>query len=196
MLNTIIANNKNNIRKNIKQKFTNYKKSTLLNYSCKINNNLLAYLTCLAIKPTSVALYFAIKHEPPLLTTAKKLNKIGVSVLFPVITGNYLQFNTYNFNLPFAKQIQYNNYNIPQLTNSNFIKPSVIVAPMLAFNLAGNRVGYGKAFYDTTLNNYTKKPLYIGVAYAWQQINTINTTSNDKNLNCIITNKFTHTIGT
>lgn len=189
-------NNKNNIRKNIKQKFANYKKSSLLSYSYKINNNLWCYLTSLKVKPTSVALYFAIKHEPNLFTTAKKLNNIGISVLFPVINNNYLQFNKYNFNLPFTKQIQYNNYNIPQLINSNFIKPSIIVAPMLAFNLYGNRVGYGKAFYDTTLNNYSKKPLYVGVAYAWQQVNSINTTSNDANLNCIITNKFTHTVST
>lgn len=189
-------NNKNNIRKNIKQKFANYKKSSLLSYSYKINNNLWCYLTSLKVKPTSVALYFAIKHEPNLFTTAKKLNNIGISVLFPVINNNYLQFNKYNFNLPFTKQIQYNNYNIPQLINSNFIKPSIIVAPMLAFNLYGNRVGYGKAFYDTTLNNYSKKPLYVGVAYAWQQVNSINTTSNDASLNCIITNKFTHTVST
>ena len=43
-------------------------------------------------------------------------------------------------------------------------KIDVVFIPLLAFDLRGNRVGYGKGFYDTFLRNCRKDVVKIGVS--------------------------------
>lgn len=54
----------------------------------------------------------------------------------------------------------------------------IVFIPLLAFDRAGHRLGYGKGFYDRTLarlNRFSvgKKPLLVGVAYAFQGVDQL-----------------------
>lgn len=55
-----------------------------------------------------------------------------------------------------------------------WIDPDIFVIPLLAFDRAGHRLGYGGGYYDTTLDHYRtnkgKKPLAVGYAYAQQAV--------------------------
>ena len=61
-----------------------------------------------------------------------------------------------------------NAYNIPEPLDNEVVEPSLldmVIVPMLAFDLNGNRVGYGKGFYDRYLKQCRKDCLKIGLSY-------------------------------
>lgn len=44
-------------------------------------------------------------------------------------------------------------------------KIQVVFAPLLAYDIKGNRTGYGKGFYDRFLAQTTKETLFIGLSF-------------------------------
>ena len=69
------------------------------------------------------------------------------------------------------------------IVNSN--STDLIVVPGVGFDLKGNRLGYGKGYYDRFLVN-TDTPK-IALAYEFQIIDNIPTTNNDIPVNIIVT---------
>lgn len=85
-----------------------------------------------------------------------------------------------------------NKYNIPEPINGLEVPNSaieVVIVPLLAFDINGNRVGYGKGFYDKFLANCAKEVIKIGLSFyeAEEEISDINT--NDCKLNYCLTPK-------
>lgn len=61
-----------------------------------------------------------------------------------------------------------NNYGIPEPVNGISINEQqidVVFVPLLAFDLNGNRVGYGKGFYDRFLSKCKPECLKIGLSF-------------------------------
>jgi 5-formyltetrahydrofolate cyclo-ligase len=61
-----------------------------------------------------------------------------------------------------------NAYNIPEPTDTEVADPSdldMVLVPMLAFDLNGYRVGYGKGYYDRYLKDCREDCLKIGFSY-------------------------------
>jgi 5-formyltetrahydrofolate cyclo-ligase len=69
------------------------------------------------------------------------------------------------------------------------IVPDVLLVPMLAFDRAGFRLGYGGGFYDRTVERLRRlKPvLAIGIAYAAQEVAAVPRASYDQPLDWIMT---------
>lgn len=63
----------------------------------------------------------------------------------------------------------------------------VIIVPLLGFDDNKNRLGYGGGYYDRYLEFY--EGLKIGVAFAEQKLESIDTDKNDVQLDIIITDK-------
>ncbi|MBJ6367560.1 5-formyltetrahydrofolate cyclo-ligase [Snuella sedimenti] len=64
--------------------------------------------------------------------------------------------------------IKKNNYNIPEPVNGIEIEPNkidVVFVPLLAFDETGNRVGYGKGFYDRFLADCKPETIKIGLSF-------------------------------
>lgn len=74
---------------------------------------------------------------------------------------------------------------------ANEVDPDIILSPMLAFDRAGFRLGYGGGFYDRSLEKLRKeKPVIaIGVSYAAQEVNTVPRDTFDQPLDMILTEK-------
>ncbi len=55
------------------------------------------------------------------------------------------------------------------------LEPDIILAPLLAFDKHGNRLGQGQGYYDQALTTLakTKKIIVIGVAYECQKLDNI-----------------------
>ena len=65
-------------------------------------------------------------------------------------------------------KIKNNHYNIPEPIDGIEIsnkKIDVVFIPLLAFDKQGNRVGYGKGFYDKFLSNCKPTTLKIGLSF-------------------------------
>ena len=70
--------------------------------------------------------------------------------------------------------------------------PSIIIAPLIACDLFGNRIGSGKGIYDRAvsyLRSINPNLLYIGICYDLQLLNSIPAEKHDQKLDIIITNK-------
>ncbi len=61
-----------------------------------------------------------------------------------------------------------NSWNIPEPENGisiNDTQIEVVFLPLVAFDKTGNRVGYGKGFYDAFLKNCSKDTVKIGLSF-------------------------------
>ena len=73
-----------------------------------------------------------------------------------------------NYLLTDNTRIVVNNYGIPEPEDGievPFSKAEVIFVPLLAYDTHGNRVGYGKGFYDRFLAQCSPDALKIGLSY-------------------------------
>ena len=73
-----------------------------------------------------------------------------------------------NYLLTDSTVIRKNHWGIPEPVDGIEISPEkidVVFIPLLAFDEKGNRIGYGKGFYDRFLSGCTKKVLKIGLSF-------------------------------
>ncbi|WP_020594407.1 5-formyltetrahydrofolate cyclo-ligase [Kiloniella laminariae] len=71
------------------------------------------------------------------------------------------------------------------------LDPDVLFVPLLAFDRAGYRLGYGGGFYDRTLEKLRKlkKITAIGIAYADQEMDSVIRGPYDQPLDWIVTER-------
>ncbi len=72
------------------------------------------------------------------------------------------------------------------------VVPAVLLVPLLAFDAAGWRLGYGAGYYDRTLavlraRLLDAQPLAIGVAYAAQELRDVPRHAGDQRLDGVVT---------
>lgn len=88
--------------------------------------------------------------------------------------------------------IKKNSYNIPEPMDGIEITPKkleVVFVPLLAFDKQGNRVGYGKGFYDRFLSECKEDTLKIGLSFFEAETELIDNSKNDVRLDYCITPK-------
>jgi len=135
-----------------------------------------------------VSLYWPIGSELDTLPLLKKLHEAGVICALPVIKkkDHPLSFRRWRpetilqpgpFKVP-----------IPPETDE-MVLPSVVVTPLLAFDAAGYRLGYGGGFYDRTLEKLRRNSgcKAIGYGYVGQEVETIVTDQYDQQLDAMVT---------
>jgi len=71
----------------------------------------------------------------------------------------------------------------------DWLEPQLLIAPLLAFDAAGWRLGYGGGFYDRSLQQLRaqRRTLAVGVAYSAQQVGAVPRDPTDQRLDAIIT---------
>lgn len=69
------------------------------------------------------------------------------------------------------------------------VDPDILFVPLLAFDLKGYRIGYGKAFFDRGLARLRakKKIIAVGLAFDEQCVETVPTEPHDERLDYVIT---------
>ncbi|WP_138933724.1 5-formyltetrahydrofolate cyclo-ligase [Roseovarius arcticus] len=73
----------------------------------------------------------------------------------------------------------------------DFITPQVLIVPLVAFDRAGGRLGYGGGFYDRTLERLRARGavLAIGYAYSAQEAEDLPLEPTDQPLDMIVTER-------
>ena len=64
-------------------------------------------------------------------------------------------------------------WNIPVPEKREIVVPALVLAPLVGFDAACYRLGYGGGYFDRTLAALAPRPLAIGVGFAAQAIATI-----------------------
>ncbi|MEX1192336.1 MAG: 5-formyltetrahydrofolate cyclo-ligase [Brumimicrobium sp.] len=93
-----------------------------------------------------------------------KLKASGAQVCTPVSDFNNLALKHIIFDN--NSDVQINKWGIPEPQNGREVLPESIdfvFVPLLAVDVFGNRVGYGKGFYDRFLSICPRKTVFIGL---------------------------------
>ncbi len=96
-----------------------------------------------------------------ILTILQGMDK---NVVLPKVIGND---SLKHYLLTDATKFRSNRWSIPEPVDGIEIAPDkidVVFLPLLAFDIKGNRVGYGKGFYDTFLGECRKEVKKIGLS--------------------------------
>ncbi len=130
--------------------------------------------------------YMPIHTELDILPAMHALHKKGYALCVPVIMGKAmpLKFSAWT---PDTKMIK-GEFGAMVPENSHWLRPELLLCPMLAFDATGQRMGYGGGFYDRTIAALAPVRT-LGFAYAAQQVAHLPTEPTDMPLEGIITEK-------
>ncbi|WP_431108475.1 5-formyltetrahydrofolate cyclo-ligase [Winogradskyella poriferorum] len=104
--------------------------------------------------------------------------------------SNFKNLSLTHYLLTDSTRIKKNYYNIPEPIDGIEINSSqveVVFVPLLAFDKTGNRVGYGKGFYDRFLSECKPETIKIGLSFFEVEEEVFETDDNDISLDYCVT---------
>jgi 5-formyltetrahydrofolate cyclo-ligase len=71
------------------------------------------------------------------------------------------------------------------------VEPDILLVPLLAFDRAGHRIGYGAGYYDLTIAQLRARKLVtaVGLAFAIQEVAAVPATPRDSRLDLVLTER-------
>lgn len=182
----IITSSKSNLRNfflskrnKVTNKYSNYVSLEITNYAEEIIN---------LFALTNIAGFYPFRNEINTLPLLKKLRSLGALISLPVtpLDNTHLSFRKWNIDT----KLTIGKYGILEPPeHCEETTPNLLLVPLLAYDVLGNRIGYGGGFYDKTLQYlYSKnnKIISIGVAFKFQECNCIPSEKHDIKLNAIL----------
>jgi 5-formyltetrahydrofolate cyclo-ligase len=142
-----------------------------------------------------IAGYWPVHGEIHVLPLLIQLQQKGYACALPQMgkKNTPLVFRSWNEKTP----MRANAYDIkePDPAKSPVVRPDVLLLPMLAFDAAGHRLGYGMGFYDATLRQLKAQGhvLAVGVAYDLQKIDKVQAESAECLMDMVVTDKKIYT---
>jgi 5-formyltetrahydrofolate cyclo-ligase len=112
---------------------------------------------------------------------------LGGAVALPAVVGRGrpLEYRPWSPDAPMAPgKIS---FGIPEPVNGPAVLPDILLVPLLGFDPAGYRLGYGAGYFDRTLAAYSKRPGTIGVGFEIGRMPTIRPQPHDIPLDIIVT---------
>jgi 5-formyltetrahydrofolate cyclo-ligase len=136
----------------------------------------------------TVMVYTAKPQEVDTSGLIADLNRRGVRVVVPIIERETVSLRLSY--LPDPAVLVPSTFNVPEPIGHELpARPGdieAVVIPMLAFDIEGNRLGYGAGYYDRFLCRYPR-PQRIGIAFSCQRAESIPADENDVKMDCIVT---------
>ncbi len=159
---------KQQVRTNLKQRREMLPKEDLLGRSDKICKRLQEQNFFL--QANVIYFYYPLGKEVNLLPLAQKALTLGKQVAFPRVNGSEMEF----YQVHSLKEFVEGTFHVMEPTGKDPLhqNDALIFVPGLAFDAKGNRMGYGKGYYDRYFARYPKN-LKIGICYAFQVISAV-----------------------
>jgi 5-formyltetrahydrofolate cyclo-ligase len=133
--------------------------------------------------------YYPVNGEIDCLPLLRRLAAIGAQTCLPSVVrrGEPLAFRRWQPDEPLRNV----GFGLSEpLPYAAAMTPSVLLVPMLAFDRAGHRLGYGGGFYDRTLAQLragSDDIVAVGVAFAGQLRSHVPVGPNDQPLDWVVT---------
>jgi len=157
---------------------------TARNFAVSIIPKLLGLIPSGAV----VAVYAPMRGEIDVMPALRELAARGHRVCLPVIKdGKTLEFREFS---PDSTLIAGKFGALCPPENAEVLTPDVLIVPLVGFDAAGNRLGYGGGYYDVTisaLRAQNKLLKTIGVAYSFQRVENLPTEAHDEKLDVVVT---------
>lgn len=133
----------------------------------------------------SVGFYWPFKGEMDLRQLANSLHESGASLSLPVVVEKAQPLEFWQWE-PGARLVP-GVWRIPVPAERVPAYPSILIVPLLGFDEAGFRLGYGGGYYDRTLAAMKPRPETIGAGYESARIPTIHPQPHDVPMDVIVT---------
>jgi len=134
--------------------------------------------------------FMPLKSEINPVPLMQKLAAAGAGLALPVVCGRGkpLVMRAFAFGDPLASGVWGIREPKPDAPE---VMPDVLLVPLLAFDRAGNRIGYGAGYYDLTIASLRAQGsmLAVGIAFAAQQIAQVPATARDARLDLVLTER-------
>lgn len=135
-----------------------------------------------------VGFCWPMKNEPdvrPALAAWLAEGDAAFAALLPVVVDAdaALAFRAWHPGVALAED----RYGIPTPVAGDFLQPQALLIPLVAFDAAGFRLGYGGGFFDRTLAALQPRPLAIGVGFELCRVDSIRPEAHDQRLDAIVT---------
>lgn len=134
-----------------------------------------------------VAGYRAVRGEVDIDPSLILLAERGVAVTVPRVNGEHLEFVRWSPHQPTAA----GSFGIPEPSDGTVVAlpgHDVVLAPLVAFDSSGNRLGQGGGFYDRALAACgERRPIVIGVAHSFQQVDAVPVEDWDVAVDAVVT---------
>lgn len=134
-----------------------------------------------------ISLYWPFKGEPDLRNWLIQLIERGARIALPVVVDKNapLEFRLWSPGEPLERGI----WNILVPAHGGSVMPDIVIAPVVGFDAANYRLGYGGGYFDRTLAAAQKKPLAIGIGYGSSRVRTIYPQPHDIPMDLVITDE-------
>ena len=139
----------------------------------------------LAERPGILGVYWPFRAEfdpRPLIDWAVAAGR-GVALPVVIDKKGPLEYRAWRPGEPLVDGV----WNIPVPEQREIVAPALVLAPLVGFDRACYRLGYGGGYFDRTLAALSPRPLAIGIGFELQQIETIYPQSFDVPMDVIIT---------
>jgi 5-formyltetrahydrofolate cyclo-ligase len=134
--------------------------------------------------------FMPLKSEINPLPLMQKLAEAGARLALPAIAGRGkpLIMRAWEFGAPLDR----GQWGIREpKAEAPKVEPDILLVPLLAFDRAGFRLGYGAGYYDMTIHRLRELKLVtaVGIAFAAQEVPKIPTTPRDERLDLVLTER-------
>jgi len=132
-----------------------------------------------------IGTYWPFRGEPDLRSFMERVSNRGGRCALPVVIerGKPLVFRPWGPREALTKGV----WNIPVPATTEEVVPDIVIAPVVGFDRACYRLGYGGGFFDLTLATMNNSPAKLGVGYQQQALLTIHPQPNDIPMDMVIT---------
>lgn len=134
-----------------------------------------------------VSLYWPMRSELDPRPLATRLAAAGATLALPAFVGARMEFRRFRDGdalRPAGFQT------FEPTAEAPVVVPTLVLAPLLAFDRRGARLGWGKGYYDTFLGGLDAagtRPFVVGVALACQEVDEVPTEPHDRRLDAVVT---------
>lgn len=133
-----------------------------------------------------LSLYWPIKGEPDLRPLMRILHDSGVTIALPLVETKAAPL-VFRHWTPETKMVR-GDWNIPvPPADAPVLTPQIALAPLVGWDNAGYRLGYGGGYFDRTLAALQPRPFVIGIGYGTAQLATIFPQPHDIAMDVIVT---------
>ena len=135
-----------------------------------------------------------------LFLSIEKHHEVNTEYLLNILSGkdknivvsksNFETFDMANYLLTDSTKIKLNDWGIPEPIEGIAIEHSkidVVFIPLLAFDQAGHRVGYGKGFYDKFLFECREETIKVGLSFFESEVSIEDVSFQDVKLDYCVT---------
>lgn len=138
-------------------------------------------------RPSAISGFHSVGSEADCIVLLKRLAASGHQTCLPVVLrGKPLVFRAWKPGEALSRGV----LDIPvPAEDAPVVVPDIVFVPLLAFDRAGYRLGYGGGYYDRTLKalRARKRIVAVGLAFAAQEVEAVPHEKFDERLDYVLT---------